>query len=90
MIVLLSPAKTLDFSPSNLGTHSIPRLLPESDKLVKTLRKKSVEGIKDLMHVSDKIANLNVARFKSFSTPFSLENAKQLSLIHISEPTRPY
>ena len=77
MIVLLSPAKTLDENPSGLGTYTAPRLLKDSSKLVKILKKKSAEDIKQLMKVSDKIANLNVARYRQFSTPFTTENAKQ-------------
>jgi len=38
MIVLLSPAKTLDYSESPMGTHSEPRLLKDSSKLVKVLK----------------------------------------------------
>ncbi len=36
--------------------------------------------IKKLMHVSDKIADLNVERFKKFKAPFTPENAKQAVL----------
>jgi cytoplasmic iron level regulating protein YaaA (DUF328/UPF0246 family) len=77
MIVLLSPAKTLDLNPTELGTHSQPRLLADSHKLIEVLRKESVDSIKKLMKVSDNIATLNVERYQQFSTPFSLDNAKQ-------------
>lgn len=77
MIILLSPAKTLDYSETTLGTHSTPRLLSDSDKLVKVLKKKKAEDIKTLMKVSDNIANLNVERYQQFSTPFTTDNAKQ-------------
>lgn len=77
MIILLSPAKTLDFSASKTEAHTNPRLLVESRKLVDILREKSVEDIKSLMKVSDKIAELNYSRFRNFETPFQLDNAKQ-------------
>jgi len=77
MIILLSPAKTLDFTDSLMGTHTEPRLLKDSSKLVKILKKKSVEDLKALMKVSDNIATLNVVRFSQFSTPFTPANAKQ-------------
>ena len=80
MIVLISPAKTLDYSKTDVTKHSIPRLLKESDSLVGVLKKKSPNSLKKLMKVSDKIATLNVERFRSFETPFSLENAKQAAL----------
>jgi len=77
MIVLLSPAKTLDYSVSTLGTHTKPRLLKDSRKLVSVLKEKTSADIKKLMKVSDNIANLNVERFQQFKTPFTITNAKQ-------------
>jgi len=77
MIVLLSPAKTLDYSESTLGTHTEPRLLKDSRKLIKVLKRKTPADLKKLMKVSDNIANLNVTRFKQFKTPFTTSNAKQ-------------
>lgn len=77
MIALLSPAKTLDFNPTDFEKHTNPRLLADSAKLVKVLKKKSAADIKKLMHVSDKIAELNVGRFHQFETPFNRDNAKQ-------------
>ena len=80
MILLLSPAKTLDFSETELTNHSTPRLLADSEKLVSILKKKSARSLKKLMSVSDAIAELNVERFQSFETPFKLNNAKQAVL----------
>ena len=80
MIVLISPAKTLDFEPTELKVHSQPRLLEHSEKLVKVLKKKSARSLKKLMSVSDAIAELNVQRFQEYQTPFTLENAKQAAL----------
>lgn len=80
MIILLSPAKTLDFSASETTEHTTPRLLEHSEKLINVLKKKSVNSIKKLMSVSDNIATLNVERYQSFETPFSLDNAKQAAL----------
>lgn len=80
MIVLISPAKTLDFSSTEQKLHSQPRLLDKSESLVKELRKKSVRSIKKLMDVSEAIASLNVERFQQFQLPFDLKNAKQAAL----------
>ena len=80
MIALLSPAKTLDFAPSEVKEHSIPRLLDDSHQLVSILKKQSVADLQQLMGVSEKIANLNVERYQNFETPFSLHNAKQAML----------
>lgn len=78
MLTIISPSKTQDFSSNGLpDLHSQPALLEESEVLMKELQKKSATDIASLMDVSDKIADLNFERFQSFSSPFSLENAKQ-------------
>lgn len=80
MLLLLSPAKTLDFEPTTVKVHSQPQLLEHSQKLVDKLQKLTVKDLQKLMGVSEKIASLNVERFNSFSRPFDLENAKQAIL----------
>jgi len=77
MLLLVSPAKTLNFDPTDLKKKSKPRFLTESQSLVDIMKKQSAGDIKKLMKVSDKIANLNVERYQNFSTPFTLKNAKQ-------------
>ena len=76
MIVLLSPAKTLDLEPVEVAVHSTPRMLKESRQLVKVLKKQSAAELKQLMKVSDKLAELNVERYQKFKTPFTVANAK--------------
>jgi len=76
MIILLSPAKTLDLSSVKHPAATQPRLLEDSKTLVKALKKKKATDLKKLMKVSDNIANLNVERFQSFTTPFTEENSK--------------
>ncbi|MCG6200766.1 peroxide stress protein YaaA [Psychromonas antarctica] len=78
MLVVLSPAKTLDYeSPAPLSTFSLPELLSHSQRLINRCLTLSMQEIASLMKVSDKIAGLNVARFNEWSTPFTLDNAKQ-------------
>ncbi len=76
MIVLLSPAKTLDFSPAESPTPTQPRLLDQTATLISALRKKSPARLRDLMHVSAALATENAARYQSFDTPASLAAAK--------------
>lgn len=77
MLVLLSPSKTQDFTPSaRIAAPTQPELLKESATLVKTLRKLSEAEIGRLMHISDKLAALNHHRYHDFSTPFTAGNAK--------------
>lgn len=77
MILLISPAKTLDFDAIDQAEYTTPVFMKETKKLVKVLKTKSATDIKALMKVSDKIADLNVVRYKSFKTPFTTKNAKQ-------------
>ncbi|MEM9888521.1 MAG: peroxide stress protein YaaA [Bacteroidota bacterium] len=80
MIILLSPAKTLDYSETSIKTHSQARLLKESKKLVKVLRQKSPTDLQDLMNISENLAAQNFERYHQFKTPFTRENAKQAVL----------
>jgi uncharacterized protein len=80
MLVLLSPAKTLDLSPSPLSTHTQPRLLDDAGVLIQRLRSLSSEDVAELMSLSDSLAELNVQRYHAFAPNQSLENAKQALL----------
>ena len=78
MILLISPAKTLDYD-TKLPTesYSTPLFLDDSSILIEGLRKKSAGAVKKLMSLSDKLAELNVERYKNWSLPFNTENARQ-------------
>jgi cytoplasmic iron level regulating protein YaaA (DUF328/UPF0246 family) len=80
MLLLISPAKSLDFSETVTKVHSTPQLLADSQILIDNLRQKSSADLQKLMKVSENIANLNVERYQSFETPFDLKNAKQAAL----------
>lgn len=76
MIILLSPAKTLNPETPKVKNATEPRLLEKSEDLIKILRKQKPAQLKKLMSVSDKIVDLNVSRYKHFSTPHTTANAK--------------
>jgi cytoplasmic iron level regulating protein YaaA (DUF328/UPF0246 family) len=77
MLAVISPAKTLDFDAPLPGVEPTqPLLLEEAEKLVKNLAKKSQSDIASMMHLSEKLASLNVTRYRQFTTPFTPENAK--------------
>ncbi|MGH1339437.1 MAG: peroxide stress protein YaaA [Aureispira sp.] len=80
MLLLLSPAKTLDFNPNEFSTHTQANFLEESQRLIDLLRPMKTEDIQQLMKVSEKIAQLNVDRYKTFQLPFDRRNAKQAIL----------
>jgi len=77
MIVTLSPSKGQDFeTPVTFSGATVPDMLDDSLLLIEALRGYSADEIAKLMAVSDKIAQLNVARYQSFSTPFTEKNAR--------------
>jgi uncharacterized protein len=80
MLVLLSPAKTLDFAPSPLATHTQPRLLDEAGALIRRLRELPAEEVAELMALSPRLAELNYERYRSFAPEQTFENAKQAVL----------
>jgi hypothetical protein len=78
MIVVISPAKKLDFeTPAPTKKFTKPVDLKKSEELIKELRKCKPQEISKLMKLSDDLTELNVKRYKNFTTPFNLKNAKQ-------------
>jgi cytoplasmic iron level regulating protein YaaA (DUF328/UPF0246 family) len=78
MLTVISPAKTLDFdTPPTTRKATQPQFLQRSAELVADARAMSPQDIRALMGVSEKIAELNHARFMNWGTPFNLDNAKQ-------------
>jgi cytoplasmic iron level regulating protein YaaA (DUF328/UPF0246 family) len=67
MIVLLSPAKTLDYSKDFDVEPTAPAFLSDSSKLIKELKTKEPKDIASLMSLSDKLAALNFDRYQSWS-----------------------
>ncbi len=81
MIFVISPAKALDYeTPVTVSTHTQPDFLDDSAALIDVLREKTPADIAELMSLSDPLATLNVARYASWSRPFSAENARQAVL----------
>lgn len=81
MIFVISPAKALDFETPPVTTASTqPDYLPQADELIGILRQKTPAEVAELMHLSDALAALNVARYESWHRPFTPDNAKQALL----------
>lgn len=77
MKILISPAKTLDYeTPLPTQRHTQPAFLSQTRKVHKELRSKKPKELMDLMDISDKLADLNWQRNKSWKTPFTPENAR--------------
>jgi cytoplasmic iron level regulating protein YaaA (DUF328/UPF0246 family) len=81
MLLVISPAKTLDYDTPPITKHfTQPQYLDHSQELIGQLRDFSPAQISQLMHLSDKLAGLNAARFGSWTPEFTVENAKQALL----------
>ncbi|EEF27156.1 conserved hypothetical protein [Ricinus communis] len=81
MLIVISPAKTLDFAtPSPLKKFTQPQFLDESQQLVDTLRDHAPHDLSALMHISDKLGELNWQRFHEWAPPFTPANAKHALL----------
>ncbi len=80
MLILISPAKTLDYSVPSLKSHTFPDFQADTKSLVQIMKKKSSTEISKLMHISDSLATLNEERYKTFQKEFNFENSKQALL----------
>jgi cytoplasmic iron level regulating protein YaaA (DUF328/UPF0246 family) len=81
MLIVLSPAKTLDFeSPIKVNKTTEPDFIPRSAELISTLRTMPPAQIGSLMSISDSLAQLNVARYASWSKKFTADNSRPAML----------
>lgn len=81
MLLVISPAKTLDYDTApQTDIYTIPDFLEDSQELINRARKYSTLDISEIMDVSSKIAELNFNRFEAWHTPFTPDNAKQAIL----------
>jgi cytoplasmic iron level regulating protein YaaA (DUF328/UPF0246 family) len=75
MLFVLSPAKSLDFTPVEGAPHTAPRFAKDTRELARIARKLTRADLKRLMSISDKLADLNRERFQSFD-PDSAEGVQ--------------
>lgn len=81
MLMVISPAKTLDYeSPLATRTYTRPDFLDDACILVDQLKELEPHQISNLMGISDKLAQLNAERFRSWHIPFTPDNARQAIL----------
>lgn len=67
MIAVLSPAKSLDYQrPVPAVAVTGPRFGEEADQLAHAAAKLGARKLGKLMHISDKLAKLNAARYREF------------------------
>lgn len=77
MLIVVSPAKALDFeSPLPTRKHSEPELLERSRELVEVMATKSPDDLSRMMSISPRLGELNFERFQDWTLPFTTENAR--------------
>jgi uncharacterized protein len=80
MLILISPAKTLDYSDPKFQEFSQPEFTSDIKALVQVMKKKSASEIAELMDISANLAELNERRYKTFQKDFTFGNSKQALL----------
>ena len=81
MLMVISPAKTLDYqTPPTTERFTLPEHMDDAAELIEQLRSLGPAEVAELMHLSDKLAALNVARYGSWSRECTPQNAKQALL----------
>lgn len=80
MLFLLSPAKSLDYdtpTPPDLAPAlTRPQFLGDTAALIDVLRTKSVADVRELMDLSEPLAQLNVDRYRAWRPRFTDHNSK--------------
>lgn len=81
MLILLSPAKNLDYSPPPVALpRTSPRMASDIAALAKVTVKLKRADIAKMMHLSDKLADLNWQRFQVFDPSLSGDDTLQAAL----------
>ena len=81
MITLLSPSKKLNFEPQNMiDNYTQCEFIKSAEILANKAKNFTESDLKELMGISDKLAQLNRERFDRWSLPFNSSNAKQAIL----------
>lgn len=81
MILVISPAKTLDFNTDSTTQHyTQPYFIGDAEILIDQLKQLSPSEVSSLMSISEKLGTLNSNRFIEWATPFTPSNSKQAIL----------
>jgi cytoplasmic iron level regulating protein YaaA (DUF328/UPF0246 family) len=81
MITILSPAKSLNFkTETQTKKYSNAKFLEYSEELISELKKYSPSNLRELMHISDGLGELNFIRFQNWTKDHTTDNARQAIL----------
>lgn len=79
MITIISPTTTMDFSKKiSLKESYDPIFLDEANYLISELKELDVEGVRNLMNLSEDLGKLNLERYNNYAT---LNNPKTQSIL---------
>jgi cytoplasmic iron level regulating protein YaaA (DUF328/UPF0246 family) len=81
MITVISPAKKLNMEPIVGLQSTTPDFSNETSELVDVARELDSAALQKLMKISEKLADLNVERFKTFSQTPDADSVKQAMYI---------
>ena len=77
MKIVISPAKSLNYeSKLPVANYSESVFMKRSETIQKTLKKKQPKELMELMHISEKLADLNWKRNQDWTLPFTKQNAR--------------
>ncbi len=77
MIILLSPAKSLNLTPLAYSENTSPLHKSEVKELVSIMKTYDATALGDLMHISKKLSDENFKRFLDFKSRHNVKNSKQ-------------
>ena len=81
MLTLLSPAKKMNMDPAEKGVPvTQPRLRKDTQELAAVAKTQTAADLKRLMHISDKLAEMNFERFQAFHPDNKSNSAKPAGL----------
>jgi len=66
MLMVISPAKSLNFEPAAKVAMTLPRMRDDTAQLAKTAKRLRIKDLRGLMSISDDLARLNRERFQAF------------------------
>ena len=78
MLIVVSPAKRLNETAGAMEGGTTPRLLDQAAALAETARGLDAPALEKLMHISPKLAALNVDRFAAFGSGLGAKQAIEI------------
>lgn len=82
MLILVSPAKTMDFDVKDVSNASLPSFLDEAAAIANELKRYSPGYLSDLMNISPRLAELNANRYTEWDVSNHNQQGKPAVLVY--------